>query len=64
MTPRNAFRFTSEISVESTSSRVLGDPAAVRNWASGRGMQVADRGRLPDAVVKAWQDATANSQKS
>ncbi|WP_049871626.1 Lsr2 family DNA-binding protein [Catenulispora acidiphila] len=57
ITPRNASRFSSEISVEDASSRVLGDPVAVRSWARSHGLQVADRGRLSGAVIKAWQVA-------
>lgn len=35
----------------------VSDHAAVRSWAAGNGHQVADRGRIPAAVLAAFQQA-------
>ena len=55
ITPPNTFRIYSEISIENNRSPAPIDPVSVRTWARSQGLDVADRGRLPSAVVKAWQ---------
>jgi hypothetical protein len=37
-----------------------GTNAAVRAWAQSRGLDVAERGRLPQAIVEQYQQAAAN----
>ena len=34
--------------------RPLTHPAAIRRWAKANGVQIADRGRLPDVVRRAY----------
>jgi hypothetical protein len=34
------------------------DPAAVRSWALANGITVSDRGRVSEAVVQQWRNAT------
>jgi hypothetical protein len=36
---------------------------AVRVWARGRGFSVSDRGRLPEAVLSAYEEAHPNARK-
>jgi len=35
------------------------DPAAVRTWARENGIEVPDKGRVPEMVVTRWRQATA-----
>ncbi|WP_438939788.1 Lsr2 family DNA-binding protein [Catenulispora rubra] len=44
-------------SIESNRIPVPIDPVSVRAWACSQGLDVADRGRMPSAVVKARQAA-------
>ena len=60
ITPRNVFRFSSDISIESEWRRVPKDAVVVRTWARNQGLDVADRGRIPIAVIKAWNVAHAD----
>ncbi|WP_199442142.1 histone-like nucleoid-structuring protein Lsr2 [Umezawaea beigongshangensis] len=40
------------------SARSREDARAIRRWARHRGLPLADRGRIPNAVIRAFHDAT------
>ncbi len=35
------------------------DPAAVRAWAQANGVEVSEKGRVPESIVQKWRQATA-----
>ncbi|AGS35909.1 Lsr2-like protein [Corynebacterium maris DSM 45190] len=35
------------------------DPADIRQWAQSKGMDVANRGKIPHSIMKAYQEAHA-----
>jgi hypothetical protein len=35
------------------------DPATVRAWAQANGVEVSEKGRIPEAIVQKWRQATA-----
>lgn len=36
-----------------------GDPAVVRAWAQANGVEVGEKGRIPEQVVQRWREATS-----
>ncbi|HEX6339706.1 Lsr2 family protein [Umezawaea sp.] len=44
-------------------SRDVEELRAVRSWARGRGFSVSDRGRLPEAVLSAYDEAHPTARK-
>jgi hypothetical protein len=46
-----------------TSVRSREDARAIRRWARHRGLSLADRGRLPNAVIRAFREAATGEER-